>query len=204
MNHLSFQRIKEILQDKKVGIAGCGGLGSNCAVALARVGVGQLIIADFDVLEASNLNRQYYFHHQLGKKKVFCLKDNIAFINPEVEVMAHDLELDARSIYRLYKDCDVIVEAFDKAEMKQVMIETICEFLPKTPLVIGLGMAGWGDSNSIRLRQSDNLYICGDERSEVSEENPPLAPRVGMVAHMQANTVLEILLKDQPNEYNTQ
>ena len=94
--------------------------------------------------------------------------------------------------------------AFDKAEMKQIIIETIAEYLPKTPLVIGLGMAGWGDSNSIQFRQADNLYICGDEKSEVSEENPPLAPRVGMVAHMQANTVLEILLKDKLNEDNSQ
>lgn len=204
MNLLNFHSIKEILKDKKVGIAGCGGLGSNCAVALARVGVGQLIIADFDVIEESNLNRQYYFYHQLGKKKVFCLKENIALINPDVQVLAHDIELDARDIYNLFKDCDVIVEAFDKAEMKQIMIETIAEYLPKTPLVIGLGMAGWGDSNSIQFRQADNLYICGDEKSEVSEENPPLAPRVGMVAHMQANTVLEILLKDKLNEDNSQ
>jgi sulfur carrier protein ThiS adenylyltransferase len=67
--------------------------------------------------------------------------------------------------------------------------------LPQTPLVIGLGMAGWGDSNSIHCRKSDNLYICGDETNEISDDRPPLAPRVGIVANMQANTVLEILLK---------
>ncbi|MFA5418213.1 MAG: hypothetical protein WC341_07105, partial [Bacteroidales bacterium] len=92
-------------------------------------------------------------------------------------------------------DADVIVEAFDKAEMKQMIIETMLEQMPQTPLVIGLGMAGWGDSNSIHCRKSDNLYICGDEYSESSDDLPPLAPRVGIVANMQANTVLEILLK---------
>jgi len=193
---MNFESIKELLKDKKVGIAGCGGLGSNCAVALARVGIVKLIIADFDVIEESNLNRQYYFHHQIGKKKAFCLKENIKLIDPKVEVLAHDIKLDATSLIDLYKDCDVIVEAFDRADMKQMMIEAIYDQLPDTPLVIGLGMAGWGDSNSIQFRQSDQLYICGDEKSEVSEENPPLAPRVGMVANMQANTVLEILLKD--------
>lgn len=194
---MNFESIKELLKDKRVGIAGCGGLGSNCAVALARVGIGKLIIADFDVIEESNLNRQYYFHHQIGKKKAFCLNENIKLIDSKVEVLAYDIKLDATSLIDLYKDCDVIVEAFDRADMKQMMIEAIYDQLPDTPLVIGLGMAGWGDSNSIQFRQSDQLYICGDEKSEVSEENPPLAPRVGMVANMQANTVLEILLKDK-------
>lgn len=194
---MNFQKIKEVLKDKSVGIAGCGGLGSNCAVALTRVGVGKLIIADFDVIEESNLNRQYYFHHQIGKQKVFCLKENIKLINPDVQVSAHQIKLEAQDIYNLYKDCDVIVEAFDHAEMKQVIIETIYDKLPHTPLVIGLGMAGWGDLESIHLRKSDNLYICGDEKSEVSEEFPPLAPRVGIVANMQADIVLELLLKEK-------
>lgn len=194
---MNFQKIKEILKDKSVGIAGCGGLGSNCAVALARVGVGELIIADFDVIEESNLNRQYYFHHQIGKQKVYCLKENINLINPEIQILANQIKLGAQDIYDLYKDCDVIVEAFDNAEMKQIIIETICEKLPSTPLVIGLGMAGWGDFESIHLRKSDNLYICGDEKSEVSVDFPPLAPRVGIVANMQADIVLELLLKEK-------
>jgi sulfur carrier protein ThiS adenylyltransferase len=94
----------------------------------------------------------------------------------------------------IYSNCDVIVEAFDRADMKQLIIETVLEKLPQTPLVIGLGMAGWGDNNSLGSRQVDNLFICGDELKEVSDQLPPLAPRVGIVANMQANTVLEILL----------
>lgn len=194
---MKFDQIKEILKDKIVGIAGCGGLGSNSAVALARVGVGTLILADFDVIEESNLNRQYYFHHQIGKKKVVCLKENILLINPKTHILAHDKKLNGEDFYRIFKDCDVIVEAFDRAEMKQMIIETVIDEMPKTPLVIGLGMAGWGDSNTIHSRKVDNLYICGDEKSEVSEELPPLAPRVGMVANMQANTVLELLLNNK-------
>lgn len=191
---MNFNQIKEILNDKIVGIAGCGGLGSNCAVALARVGVGKLIIADFDVIEESNLNRQYYFHHQIGEKKVFCLQKNIKLINPITEVIAHDLTLHSENILELFENCDVIVEAFDKAEMKKIIAETIIEHWPHMPLVMGVGMAGWGDNESIHFRQFDNLYICGDEKSEISDDFPPLAPRVGMVANMQANTVLEILL----------
>jgi len=71
----------------------------------------------------------------------------------------------------------------------------VSEELQETPLVVGLGMAGWGNNNTLHSKQLDNLFICGDEVREVSEELPPLAPRVGIVANMQANIVLEILLK---------
>jgi len=109
-------------------------------------------------------------------------------------VETHDIKLDADSVVSLFSECDAIVEAFDLAEMKKMVIETVMSEMPEKPIVTGLGMAGWGDSNSIRFRKEGNLYICGDEKSEVSEENPPLAPRVGIVANMQANVVLEILL----------
>lgn len=193
---MNFNKIKEKLKNKTVGIAGCGGLGSNCAVALARVGVGKLIIADFDIIEESNLNRQYFFHKQIGQKKVSSLFENIQLINPNVKVEAYDVKLDSNNIIEIYNDCDVIVEAFDKAEMKHMIIEVISENLPQTPLVVGLGVAGWGDNNSIHSRQIDNLFICGDEKKETTEDLPPLAPRVGIVANMQANIVLEILLKN--------
>ena len=193
---MNFNQIKEKLKNKTVGIAGCGGLGSNCAVALARVGVGKLIIADFDIIEEGNLNRQYFFQKQIGQKKVFSLEENIRLINPNVKLDAYDVKLDTNNIIEIYSDCDVIVEAFDKAEMKYMIIEAVSDNLPQTPLVAGLGVAGWGDNNSIHTRQIDNLFICGDEKKETREDLPPLAPRVGIVANMQANIVLEILLKN--------
>ncbi len=192
---MKFDAIKKLLSSKTVGIAGCGGLGSNCAVALARVGVGNIIVVDFDVIEKSNLNRQYYFYDQIGKKKSTTLKENINKINPEVNVIAIDKKLDSESITETFKDCNVIVEAFDKAETKQMLIETVLENFPDKAIVSGIGMAGWGDNSSIKTVQHNNLFICGDQKSEVSEDNPPLAPRVGVVANMQANKVLEILLR---------
>ena len=152
-------------------------------------------MSDFDVVSESNLNRQYFFNFQIGNKKVVALKENIRRIDPEINVEIHDIKLNESNIVSIYQKCDVIVEAFDLAEMKKMLIETCISNLPDIPIVIGLGMAGWGDSNSIKFRKSANIYICGDEKSEISDQNPPLAPRVGMVANMQANTVLEILLK---------
>ncbi len=192
---LTIKQIKEKLKGKRVGIAGAGGLGSNCAVALARVGLGNLVIADFDVVSEGNLNRQYFFYEQIGEKKVIALKENIRRINPIVVVEAHDIKLSDSNIPEVFKDCDVIVEAFDLAEMKQMILETVLDKMPETPIVAGLGMAGWGDNESIHYRKEGMLHICGDEKTEIAEDIPPLAPRVGIVANMQANTVLEILLK---------
>jgi len=188
------QNIRSVLKHKVVGIAGCGGLGSNCAVALARVGVGKLVVADFDVIEVSNLNRQYFFRNQVGEKKAFALKENIDRIDNSISVEAHDLFLTPETIPGIFQGCDVIVEAFDKAEMKQMLIETVVAEMPEMPLVCGVGLAGWGHSDRIGLQQFGNIYICGDQELETSEEYPPLAPRVGIVANMQANMVLEILL----------
>lgn len=192
---MTFEEIKKILQHKIVGIAGAGGLGSNCAVALARVGTGTLIIADFDVVSESNLNRQYFFYDQIGKPKADALKENIQRINPSVKVIPHNICLTKDNIPVLFKDCDVIVEAFDQADQKEMLIETVLTEFPDKPLVVGLGMAGWGNNDVIHCRKVDNMFICGDEVSEITPDLPPIAPRVGIVANMQANVVLDLLLK---------
>ncbi|HNW89806.1 MAG TPA: sulfur carrier protein ThiS adenylyltransferase ThiF [Bacteroidales bacterium] len=191
---MNFEKIRSILKTKTIGIAGCGGLGSNCAVALARVGIGKLIICDFDIIVESNLNRQYFFYDQIGQKKAHALKENIHRINPAVTIEAHDIKLDPENIIELFSGCDIIVEAFDRADMKKMIIETVLNKMPDLPLVSGIGLSGWGNSNAIQMKQSGDLYICGDGISEATEDNPPLAPRVGIAANMQANTVLEILL----------
>lgn len=191
---MTFEQIKSALSTKTVGIAGCGGLGSNCAVALARLGIGQLVLADFDVVSESNLNRQYFFLDQLGEPKPRALRDTIERIDHDVVVQVLEIQLTQENIPSIFSSCDVVVEAFDLADQKEMLIETMLQHFPEKPLVVGLGMAGWGKSDLIHLRRSGNIYVCGDEISEIREDLPPLAPRVGMVANIQANTVVEILL----------
>jgi sulfur carrier protein ThiS adenylyltransferase len=193
---MTFSQIKQILKSKTVGIAGCGGLGSNCAVALARVGVGTIVIADFDIIEESNLNRQYYFWDQIGKPKALTLKANIERINPQTKIICHNLFLNEKNVPEVFKDCDVIVEAFDKTDAKEMIIKTVIQTLPEKFLVCGIGMAGWGKNNEINEQIYGKLIVCGDGTNEISDDNPPLAPRVGIVSNMQANAVLEILLND--------
>jgi sulfur carrier protein ThiS adenylyltransferase len=184
----------EKLRNTRIGIAGCGGLGSNCAMALARAGVGRLVIADFDVVSAENLDRQYYFLDQVGQKKVQALGDNLRRVNPAIEVEAHDLRLGPDEVRRVFKDCAVLVEAFDRADMKLMIIETASEHFPDKFIVAGSGLAGYGKNNELRTRRLGSLFSCGDETSEVTAELPPLAPRVAAVAALQANQVLEIVM----------
>ena len=193
---MNTEQIAARLKGKKVGIAGCGGLGSNCAVALARIGLGCIVIADFDLVSQSNLNRQYYFLDQVGMKKTVALRENILRINPDIIIDAHDLRLAPENIKIIFNSCDVVVEAFDRADQKEMLLETLMSLMPGVPVVTGLGMAGWGMNDLIHCRKAGDIYICGDEVSEISPEMPPLAPRVGIVSNMQANVVLEILLTE--------
>ena len=192
---MQFPEIKKHLVKFRVGIAGAGGLGSNCAVALARCGIGTLVVSDSDIVEEANLNRQFYFADQVGMEKTSALKTNIARINHETNVITNQVELNPVNIPLIYSNCDVIVEAFDRADMKEMLIETVQTKMAGIPLVIGSGMAGWGNNESIKFRKIDDyLYVCGDESTEVSEQTPAMAPRVGIVANMQANAVIEILM----------
>lgn len=201
----TFEQIKSKMQKHTVGIAGAGGLGSNVAMALVRVGIGKLIIADFDVVSESNLNRQFYFRDQLGSKKVEVLKENLLRINPSVEIEIFDVKLDRHSLLTIFGSVDVMVEAFDSADMKELIIELFQSEKPSIPLIVGNGMAGWGESNDLELQKFGNLYICGDNETEIGPSMPPLAPRVLICAAMQANTVMSILLENYfNNEYNPQ
>ena len=177
-----------------IGIAGAGGLGSNVAVALARAGVGKLIITDFDRVSASNLNRQYYFAEQVGSYKVEALKKTLKRINPWCEYEIHIKRLDQELIEEIYEGVDLIIEAFDQAEAKQMLIETWDESFADIPLIVGSGIAGIGDNNKLRQTASGNLYLIGDGFSDVEQGFKPLAPRVGAVACMQANLALELLI----------
>jgi len=186
--------ISELLQKFRIGIAGCGGLGSNCAVSLARCGIGELILADFDVVSSSNLNRQYFFVSQIGEKKVNALRTNISNINPQVAVRIYDEKLTPDRLINIFKDCEILVEAVDRAETKQMIIETWHSEFPEKFLVSGVGMAGWGSNDNLVTKRFGKLIICGDGVTEVSEQYPPLAPRVNIVSNMQANVVMELLL----------
>ena len=190
--------IHQKIKKSVVGIAGLGGLGSAIAVALARVGVGRLILVDFDVVEPSNLNRQQYFVHQIGMSKVEALQENIAAINPYVRIQTYQEKLDRNNGERIFQEAEVVVEAFDRAEEKAMLINIVSEKMPDKYIVAASGVAGYGDSNEIKtVRFSSKIFIVGDQKTAAQPGVGLMAPRVGIVAHHQANTVLRILLGEE-------
>ncbi|MDA3865251.1 MAG: sulfur carrier protein ThiS adenylyltransferase ThiF [Salinivirgaceae bacterium] len=193
----TFDQIKKILATKTVGIAGAGGLGSNVATSLARCGIGKLVIADYDLVQENSLNRQYFFYDQIGMKKVNALQQILERINPETQIEPHDIKLTEGKIVEIFNKCDIIVEAIGDARIKQKLVECVLVKFPEKYFVIASGLAGFGDSNRFITEQFDKLWVCGDQKGEVNELNPPLAPGVGIVANMQANVVIELLLKEE-------
>ena len=180
------QRHGKALQDKlqkaKVAIAGLGGLGSNIAIGLARIGVGQLHLVDFDRVDLTNLNRQHYFIHHLGQYKTEALKKQILEINPYIRVSTDCLKITASNVATLFSDADIICEAFDVPENKAMLVNTVLEQLPDKWLVSGNGMAGYGKSNLIQTKAiMSKFYLCGDNISS-NEAQPLMAPRVAICA----------------------
>ncbi len=193
--------VHEKIRTATVGIAGVGGLGSPVAVALARCGVGRLILADFDVVEPSNLNRQHYFIDQIGLPKVEALRQTLERINPYVEVVAHPVRLTPANIPQMFSEVDVLVEAFDDPEQKAMLTEVFLGRVADRPLVVASGVAGYGPANTIHTRQAGRrLYLVGDETSAAGPGEGLMAPRVGVAAHHQANAVLRLLLGQDPGE----
>ena len=183
------------MKKSKVGIAGLGGLGSAVAIALARVGIGSLILADFDVVEPSNLNRQHYSIDHIGVAKTEAMSQILTNISPYIQVITHKVVLDQNNIPLLYKDANVIVECLDRAEAKAMFIQTVAEFLPEVFIIGASGLAGYGDSNSIQTRKlGEKIFMVGDLLKAAEPGRGLMAPRVGIAAHHQANLVVSLLM----------
>ncbi len=187
--------VTDKLRKAVVGIAGCGGLGSNVAGALARVGVKKLIIVDPDEVVLSNLNRQFFFIDDIGKFKVDALCDNLKRINPFVEIEKKWLKINKDNLFELFKEADVIVEAFDEAVEKSMIIDSFLEkdeFKEKY-LVCASGVAGVESSNTIQTKKfADRVFISGDFCSQSCEKGV-MANRVLIAAAHQANMVVRII-----------
>jgi len=187
----------KVWQSSCVGIAGIGGLGSNIAVSLARAGIGSLILVDYDIVSTTNLNRQQFFLEQVGMPKAEAIKANLQKINPFCECIIHNLKLTPENLSEIFGNCDILIEAFDLAEQKQMLIESWQELFPDKPLIGASGLSGYGRNELIRTVKFDNVYLCGDGVSELQPGVSPIAPRVAIVANMQANLCLELLIKSK-------
>ena len=189
--------ISEKLKKAKVCILGLGGLGSNVVVLLARAGIGYLKLVDFDIVEASNLNRQQYRISHIGMKKTEAIKTIIKEINPFVEVDILDIKVNRENIHSIVGDIEIVVEAFDIAETKAMAIEELLINGDKT-LVSASGMAGIGSANEIITRKvRNNFYLIGDNYSDYEEYSGIMSTRVMICAAYQANVVLRLILGEE-------
>jgi len=189
--------IAKKLKKAEVCILGLGGLGSNIAILLARAGIGHLKLIDFDVVEASNLNRQQYRISHIGMKKTEAIKTIIKEINPFIEIETLDIKVDRQNIYSVVRDIEIVIEAFDRAETKAMAIEEL--LTNKNKIVVSAsGMSGLGSANEIITRKiKDNFYLIGDNYSDYEEYLGIMSTRVMLCAAHQANIVLRIILGEK-------
>ena len=177
-----------------VAICGLGGLGSNIAIALARAGIGKLILIDFDRVDITNLHRQQYKANQIGRYKSEALAENLHEIAPYVELETISERITETNLSSLLKNADVVCEAFDDAQAKAMLVNAVLERFSNAYLVAASGMAGMDTPNTIRTRKvTKHFYLCGDEESDVADTIGLVSPRVMLCAAHQAHTVLRIL-----------
>jgi sulfur carrier protein ThiS adenylyltransferase len=186
--------ITRLLKDSCVGIAGAGGLGSVVAENLARSGVGKLVIADFDVVEPSNLNRQRYSLAQIGLPKVHALAENIRGFNPFVAVVALQERITFNNAASLFHGCSIVAECLDSATEKAAIVSGILKHMPQTKIVAASGLAGIGDGAAITARKIfNNLFLVGDSVSDAADGAGLFASRVGIAASMQSHVIIRLL-----------
>jgi len=171
----------------KIGIAGAGGIGSNAAVCLVRSGVRRLKIVDFDSVDESNLNRQFYFHDQIGCPKVEALTENLLRIAPDALIEGIVLRLDDENMLRTFEDCDAVVEGFDDLRAKKQLVEALAT--AGLTVVSASGVAGQ-TMEGIEIRRLGNCTVMGDFRTDACQA-PCYASKVTTVAAMMAHLLLE-------------
>ena len=180
-----------------VGIAGLGGLGSHVAIHLARLGIGHIILADFDVVDETNLHRQHYTFQDIGQEKNKALIRQLKEINPYIEYQGYNVRLTAQNIPDIFHECDVICEAFDVASEKAMLTECVLTQTTKPVLVGASGMAGTGSPNEMTVKHPmRRYYICGDGKSDVKDMRTLFAPRVALCAAQQATVIMQLILDE--------
>lgn len=188
------KQLQKKFTDAVVAICGLGGLGSNIAIALARAGIGTLILIDFDHVDITNLHRQQYQVNQIGQAKTEALKENLKEIAPYITIHTHTVRITEENLETLLSDADIICEAFDGAEEKAMLVNGVLEKLNKKYLIAASGMAGLGSANQIKTRRiMKRFYLCGDGISDVADGLGLVAPRVMLCAAHQAQMVLRVL-----------
>lgn len=181
------------MQASTVGLAGLGGLGSPIAMALVRMGLGRLTAYDFDEVDLSNIHRQQYYIDQIGMKKCDALRDTLERISPLTRLEFIDARIDEKNIDRLFEGCDIIIEAVDDEYTKAMLFDKCAKYYPGAFYIGASGVSGYSDEKPVSVKQlGDRAYIVGDFHSE---DISLFASKVGIIAHMQANLAVKLIVE---------
>ncbi len=189
-----FDRIKLVeknykkLKGKKVGIVGCGSLGSRTAELLARWGI-DFILIDFDKIEKSNLDSQIYFEKDVGKFKAIALKNKLKQINSKAKLEVLKKELTEDNAEKLLSKCDLVVDGTDNLKAR-FAINKACKKL-KIPWVFGSAEKSVGMASCFGKKYEFDKLI----KKSVTKKKFGVSPQAaGIVAGFEAEFAIKLLL----------
>lgn len=150
----------EKLHKSHIAIFGLGGVGGACAEALARSGVGNLTLVDYDDVDITNINRQIpALHSNIGKMKTEVLKDRFKDINPEINIKIIGKKFTLENIDVFFEDkFDYVVDAIDMVSSKIHLIRICCE--KEIPLISSMGMGNKIDPSKIKIANLNKTHTC--------------------------------------------
>ncbi len=179
-------------------LIGLGGLGSPCAMYLAASGIGHLVIADFDQVQLSNLQRQVIHHtSDIGKDKVTSAKAKMLAINPNIKITTLTQDLNANNIDKWVAICDVVLDGSDNFATRFAINQSCV--MQRTPLVSAAVIRFEGQLSVFKgYKQNQPCYQCLYPRTDSNDENCVdngiFAPVAGVLGTMQALQALKVIL----------
>jgi molybdopterin-synthase adenylyltransferase len=189
---------QKILASKHAVLIGAGGLGSNSANLLVRMGIGSIDIIDYDTIDKTNLHRTSVFSEKdIGKYKVNVLKEKLHTVNTEVEIKAINKELTSKNINAVVTNADIIIDGTDNIPLRQLINRAAIQ--QNIPWVYA-GVYGTIGMVMAILPKKTACFQCITQNIPISKktEIPVLGTLPATIAAVQCNEVIKILLQKQP------
>ena len=182
---------QEKLQKAKVLVAGAGGLGSPISTYLAIAGIGKIILADFDSVELSNLNRQFLHHEKdIGREKLKSAEEKLLSLNPEIKVETIREKITDENADSVVPPCDVIIDALDNFDTRHVLNRLAVE--RNIPLIHG-AVSGYRGQVTTIIPGKTPCLCCIFPASFKKEVFPVLGTTPGVIGTIQANEAIKYL-----------
>ncbi|MDQ1275694.1 MAG: molybdopterin-synthase adenylyltransferase [Euryarchaeota archaeon] len=182
---------QEKLKNAKIFVAGAGGLGSPVSTYLAVAGIGKIIIADFDSVDLSNLNRQFLHHEKdIGRAKIESAEEKLLSLNPEIKVEIIREKITDENAGSIVPPCDLIIDALDNFDTRHVLNRLAVE--RNIPLIHG-AVSGYRGQATTIIPGKTPCLCCIFPSSFKKEVFPVLGTTPGVIGSIQANEAIKYL-----------